>query len=148
MILDSLNNNQAYISLHPLFKKAFDYIQVNDLLTAEPGKIELEPDKLYLSVMEISGKTPEGAKMEAHKRFIDIQIVLKGTETMGWASLANCSNEVTPYSSDKDIVFYSDKPTTYITVQPGEFVVFFPTDVHAPAIGNGLIKKVVIKVFV
>jgi biofilm protein TabA len=148
MILDSLKNSQAYISLHPLFKKAFDYIQVNDLLSAEPGKVEIEPGKLFLSVMDISGKKTEEAKMEAHKLFIDIQIVLKGIETMGWAALSNCNHESAPYSLEKDIVFYTNKPTTYFTVNPGEFVVFFPEDVHAPAIGNGVIKKVVIKVFV
>jgi len=148
MILDSLKNAYAYISLNPLFKQAFDFISKNDLSSFEPGKVVLDGDRLYISVMEIEGKTPEAAKMEAHKKYIDIQIVLKGEETMGWTAIEHCKNEIDPYNTDKDIVFYTDKPTTNISVNPGEFIIFFPEDGHAPAIGKGHIKKAVVKVLV
>ena len=67
---------------------------------------------------------------------------------MGWTSIEHCTNEIDSYNPEKDIIFYADKPTTYITVNPGEFVIFFPEDGHAPAIGNGPIKKAVVKVLV
>ncbi|MDP4277327.1 MAG: YhcH/YjgK/YiaL family protein [Bacteroidota bacterium] len=146
MILDSLKNSDAYCALHPLLKKAFDYIKSHDLSVIEPGKIVVDGDRLFISVSELNGKTPEAAKMEGHQKYIDIQIVLKGEEKMGWTAIEHCTHVLEPYNSEKDIAFFTDKPTAFIDVQPGEFVIFFPEDGHAPAIGDGPIKKAIVKV--
>jgi len=108
----------------------------------------LDGDHLFISLVELDGKKPEAAKMEAHKKYIDIQIVLSGQETMGWTAIENCKNEINPYNAENDIVFYTDKPTTYVTVNPGEFAIFFPEDGHAPAISDGRIKKAIVKVLI
>jgi len=148
MILDSLKNASAFLSLNPRFKKAFDYIRNNDLSKMEPGKIILDGDHIFISLVELDGKKPEAAKMEAHKKYIDIQIVLAGQETMGWTAIEHCKNEINPYNAENDIVFYTDKPTAYVTVNPGEFAIFFPEDGHAPAISDGHIKKAIVKVLI
>jgi YhcH/YjgK/YiaL family protein len=148
MIHDSLNNAAICFSLNPRFQKAFEYILNNDLSKVAPCKITLEGDNLYLSVAEIDGKKKDAAKVEAHKKYIDIQVVLSGQETMGWASIEHCKEEIDFYNPVKDIIFYKEKPTSYMTVNPGEFAIFFPEDGHAPAIGDGPIKKIIIKVVV
>ncbi len=148
MLLDSLKNAASTFALNPLFKQAFDYIQNNDLSKMEPGKILLDGDKLYLSIMEIEGKTPEAAKMESHRKYIDIQVVISGVETMGWTPIEHCTNAIDPYNAEKDLQFFTDQPNTYLTVHPGEFAIFFPEDGHAPGIGNDPIKKAVLKVLV
>jgi biofilm protein TabA len=148
MILDSLKNAGLYLSLNPLFKQAFDFVENNDISAFEPGKTIIDSDKLFISVMEIDGKTPETAKLETHNKYIDIQIVLEGNETMGWLDIDNCKTAVDIYNPEKDITFFKEKPSTYFTLRPGDFVIFFPEDGHAPAIGNGHIKKAVIKVLV
>ena len=114
----------------------------------EPGKYELDGEKLYITIAEFDGKHAEAAKLEAHKKYIDIQIVLSGQETMGWSSIDNCKNEVDPYNSEKDILFFTEKPSTYVIVNPEEFVIYFPEDGHAPGISNGRIKKAIVKVLV
>lgn len=146
MVHDSLKNAAAYFQLDSHFKQAFDYIINNDLSKMTPGKFFLDGDNLYISIMEIEGKKKEVANIEAHKKYIDIQVILTGQETMGWTAIENCREETGPYDFDKDIIFFKDKPTSYITVNPGEFAIFFPEDGHAPAIGDGPIKKIVIKV--
>ncbi|MDP4268915.1 MAG: YhcH/YjgK/YiaL family protein [Bacteroidota bacterium] len=148
MVLGSLKNTEAAEKLHPLFKQAFDYIKANDLAKAEPGKIELDGKNLFISVQEITGKTKEVAKMETHNKYIDIQIPVIGVETMGWLAGDKCVNSPEGYNETKDITFFTDAPATYVDVHPGEFVIFFPEDGHAPAIGNGAIKKLVVKVLV
>ncbi len=148
MILDSLKNTAAAEKLHPLFKQAFDYIKANDLSQVAPGKIELDGANLFISVAEITGKTQEAAKMETHNKYIDIQIPIVGVETMGWLAGENCKNPIDGYNAEKDITFFTDKPSTYVQVQPGEFAIFFPEDGHAPAIGEGFIKKLIVKVLV
>lgn len=148
MVLGSLKNTEAAEKLHPMFKQAFDYIKANDLSKAEPGKIELDGKNLFISVQEITGKTKEVAKMETHNKYIDIQVPVVGVETMGWLAAENCVNSPEGYNETKDITFFTDAPSTYVDVEPGNFVIFFPEDGHAPAIGNGAIKKLVVKVLV
>jgi YhcH/YjgK/YiaL family protein len=67
---------------------------------------------------------------------------------MGWSPLTATLHETAPYDLNKDIQFFQDKPVSLLTVQPGTFAVFFPWDVHAPGIGEGSIKKAVVKVLV
>jgi len=148
MILDSLKNAASVLALNPLFKQAFEFIQKNDLATMALGKTLIDGDKLSISVMENEGKAPEAAKMESHVKYIDIQVVISGVETMGWTAIEHCTDSLEPYHAEKDLQFFSNKPSTYITVNPGEFAIFFPEDGHAPGIGNGPIKKAVFKVLV
>lgn len=146
MIHDFIGNSESILALNPLFKKAFDYIRSNDLSKMELGKIVLEEGKLFLTIMQYEGKQPDAVKMESHQKYIDIQYIIEGKEQMGWASLTNCHHPIDAFNAEKDIQFYSDKPTSMLTVKAGEFAVFFPSDVHAPSIGEGIIKKVVVKV--
>lgn len=148
MVLGSIKNASTYLSLHSRFKHAFEFIQNNDLTNMEPGKFVLDGENLYLSLVETQGKKPENAQIETHKRYIDIQVVLEGQETMGWAAIDRDSQEIDPYNAENDITFYKNKPTTFITLHPGEFAIFFPEDGHAPLIGNGPIKKAIVKVLI
>jgi biofilm protein TabA len=146
MIHDTLDQSSRYSSLNPLFQKAFEFIKNNDFSTMEPGKYFLDGDNLYVTLMDIEGKTPEIAKMEAHRNYIDIQLIIDSCESMGWASLKQCSQPADAYNPEKDLQFFKDAATSYINVIPGEFAIFFPSDVHAPGIGTGRIRKAVFKV--
>jgi YhcH/YjgK/YiaL family protein len=94
------------------------------------------------------GKTKEAslAKFECHDRYIDIQVGLKGHETLGWKARVTCSVPNGGYNDEKDVRYFSDAPDTFFDLSEGQFAVFFPEDVHAPMIGEGEIKKLVIKV--
>lgn len=147
MILDNLANAANYFNLHPLFEKAFDYVRTMDLQTVRPGVTEIEGAHLKLSVVETGLKTREEAQLETHKRFIDIQIPIGKTETFGWKSLADLSSS-NGYDDANDFELHADSPGTYINVSPGEFIIFSPEDAHAPLIGEGETKKIIIKVAV
>ena len=84
MILDSLNNTKKIECLHPLFKKAFDYLKSTDFSKVEDGKHELDGSRLYVSVVSIFGKEKKDAAIETHKKYIDIQMPLLGVEKIGW----------------------------------------------------------------
>lgn len=148
MILDALSNSAAVENLHPLFKKAFDFLKATNFTETEPGKIILDGDKLFVSVVETQGKTKDAAKLETHNKYIDIQMPVVGVETMGWLAGKDCKNKTAPYNPEKDITYFTDKASTYVDVHPYEFAIFFPEDGHAPAIADGTIKKVIVKVLV
>lgn len=146
MILDSLKNTGWIESLHPLFKQAFDYIQATDFSQMEDGKYPLEDKGFIVNIASISGKEKSEAAIETHKKYIDIQFPLLGVEKIGWKPGDQLLQESIPYNEEDDITFYIDKPTAYTKIYPGQFAIYFPEDGHAPGIGQGCIRKVVIKI--
>jgi len=148
MIFSNLSQSDRYASLHPLFSRAFDYIRNTDLFALAPGRYNIVGDDLIAIVEQVSGKTRESARLEAHRRYIDIQLVLDGIDEMGWKPLADCYNPVGEHSMEKDIRFFHDAPASWIATPPDAFCIFFPEDAHAPLVSNGQIRKVIFKVAV
>jgi len=105
-------------------------------------------DELIAIVEQVPAKTKEMAKLEAHRKYIDIQLVLEGDETMGWKPLTDCLNPVSDHSEERDIRFFHDAPASYVPVPPDHFCIFFPEDAHAPLVGTGTVRKVIFKVAV
>jgi biofilm protein TabA len=147
MIIDTLDNASKYFSVHLLFAKAFEYLQTTNWATATDGKFDIA-EGLKSIVNTAAGKTKEASleKFECHNKNIDIQFCVSGTEQIGWKPRQKCVVEKGGYNEEKDVLYYGDAPDMYFTLQDGQFVIFFPEDVHAPMIGEGEIKKVVIKV--
>ena len=148
MIFSSLSQSDRYAALHPLFSRAFDYIRNTDLFALAPGRYHILGEDLIAIVEHAPGKTREVAKLEAHQRYIDIQLVLDGIEEMGWKPLADCYNPVSEHSMEKDIRFFHDAIASWITVPPDHFCIFFPEDAHAPLVADGQVRKVIFKIAV
>lgn len=148
MIFSSLSQSERYAALHPLFRRVFDTIRNTDLYAMTPGRYNIVGDDLIAIVERVPARTKEMAKLEAHRRYIDIQLVLDGDEAMGWKPLADCHNPVSEHDDVKDIRFFHDAPASWLAVPPDHFCIFFPEDAHAPLVGGGTIRKVIFKVAV
>lgn len=148
MIIDTLSNAEKYFCVHPLFLKAFQYIKSQNLETLEAGKYEIDGDQLRAIISIKTGMTAaeSAAKFECHDKHIDIQLCIKGKEQIGWKPRGECTQQKGEYNAEKDVVFYNDAPDMYFQLTNNQFAIFFPEDVHAPMIGKGEIKKLVIKV--
>lgn len=146
MILDNLSNYARYENVHPRFKKAFEFLTSNDLVTLATGKYELDGADLVVNVVEVDGKTTEQAKMETHNNFIDIQVPVSCVEKMGWKAGGDLKEITQEYNAEKDLTFFADKATVMLDIHPLQFAVFFPEDGHQPGIAEGKIKKVIVKV--
>ncbi len=146
MIIDSFKNTARYEQLNPYFKEAFDYLQSIDYSKLEAGKIVLKENILTVSISDTKLKNKPDAKLEVHNQYIDIQVPVTVAETFGWKERSICKDVTHPYNAEKDVEFYGDTPTTYFTLQPQEFVIFFPEDAHAPCVGEGDIQKIIVKV--
>jgi YhcH/YjgK/YiaL family protein len=148
MILSSLSQAERYATLHPLFPRVFEEIRHTDFFAMAPGRYNLLGEDLIAIVELVPGKTREVARLEAHRRYIDIQWVLDGVDEMGWKPLADCFNPVSEHSVEKDIRFFNDAPASWIAVPPDHFCVFFPEDAHAPLVSAGMVRKVIFKIAV
>jgi YhcH/YjgK/YiaL family protein len=148
MILDTLTRSDRYRALHPLFARAFDYLRNTDLLALAPGRHTVEGEELFAIVEHCAGRTRAEAKLESHRRYIDIQLVLEGVDEMGWKPRVECVNPIGEFDAARDIIFYEDAPSSWIATPAGSFCLFFPDDAHAPLVSAGMIRKVVMKIAV
>lgn len=144
MILANIKDCSRYFSVHPLFEKAFNYFKEN-YSSIEDGKYMIEGDELYVMFSTGELRPIEKCRMETHDRYIDIQVVIKGTETYGITERANLTDSQ-GYNDVKDVEFYSVEVKNKVTLTDGDFLILFPEDGHMPLIGEGAIKKAVIKV--
>ncbi len=145
MVIDTLDNLEKYASLNPLFPQAIEYLKSTDLNALEPCKVKLQGDDLVVNVSIAKGKTKEEAFLETHNKFIDIQIPVSCTETIGYTP----ANELPAgeYNEEKDITKFNQPSNFYVDIKPGMFAIFFPQDGHAPCISTEEgIRKVVVKV--
>jgi len=148
MIFSTLSQSTRYAALHPLLPHAFEYIRNIDLLSLAPGRYPIVDKQLFVIVENVAGRTREAAKLECHRKYIDIQLVLEGVDEMGWKALADCSQPVSDYSAEKDIQFFHDAPASWIATPPGAFCIFFPDDAHAPLVSAGIVRKAIFKIAV
>ncbi|MEG0297328.1 MAG: YhcH/YjgK/YiaL family protein [Clostridium sp.] len=147
MIIDKLENSQVYYGLGNKIKAAFKYLNDTNFEEMECGTYYINDKFLYASVAEYETKNKEESLWEAHRKYIDIQFVIRGEEQMGYTNVDNI-NETVNYNEDKDILFGTGEGD-FITVKSGEFIMFMPQDAHMPCIYSNeksLVKKVVIKI--
>jgi YhcH/YjgK/YiaL family protein len=148
MILDRLANWERYLPIHPGFKPAFDFLRRPDVGTLPAGKHVLDGDRLLVIVGREPARGRQRAKLESHRKYIDIQFTVAGAEEIGWKSTPECSAIESPYDAEKDVGFFGDIPESWFAVKPLSFAVFFPEDAHAPLAGQGDLHKAVVKVAV
>ncbi|GGK58347.1 YhcH/YjgK/YiaL family protein [Rufibacter glacialis] len=148
MVLDKLSNASRYTHMHPLFAQAFRFLQEADITQLPVGKHDIAGDQLFAMISDGEGFSKQKARLEAHKRYIDIQYVVTGCDHMGWKDLAACEAPNVPYSEENDIAFFPDQTNSWFDVQAGSFTIFFPDDAHAPLGTEEVVRKVVLKIAV
>jgi len=148
MVLDALAAADRYAALHPAFARAFTFLAATDLAALPTGRNDLDGDALFVILDRTDGRGREGARLEAHRRYIDIQYTIGGDEEIGWAPLASCATPDGAFDEAKDIVFFRDAPSAWLRVPAGSFAIFFPDDAHAPLAGRGALVKAIVKIAV
>ncbi len=133
MILDRLENAGMYRPLRPQIETALAYLAETDFHSVAPGRHDLDGDRLYAMVQHYATKPPAGARWEAHRRYLDVQYVVQGSERIGWSSLEKNTALETPYDAEKDVVFYRTSGDLLL-LTAGMFAIFAPQDIHAPGL--------------
>jgi len=148
MILDTIENYQLYNPINERIAKGFDFLRTTDLDSLPSGKHDIEGDTIFALVQEYQTKPLEDCKLESHKKYIDIQYVIRGEEMMGITTQNN--QKIIEVNEGKDYTFY-EGTTSLVLVSKGMFTIFFPDDLHQPCVQTETIsevKKVVIKVLI
>lgn len=148
MIMDRLENAELYLPMHKRFAAAFAWLRSGKAAELADGEYELDGKKLFVSVHGSPGKGRQGAKLEAHRKYIDIQYVVSGTDEMGLKPVADCRDVELDYDDGHDCSLFRDAPANWITVPTGWFTIFYPDDGHAPLGASAPLKKAVVKVLI
>ena len=146
MIFDTLENIKNYEGLGRVYT-ALEFLAKTDFTKIELGRYELCADEI-IYMLQRYDTDPDKTISEAHKKYIDIQFMVKGEELIGVAPF-ECAKTETQAIPENDVWFYECK-TEAITLIENSFMVLYPNDLHCPGVatkGKALTcKKVVVKV--
>ena len=146
MVLTNINDFRRYCSLNVYFGALADYLEQHDLLKEELGRIVIDGDNLFINNVKTEGVAADKQVLEMHKRYIDIHILLQGSETIGIKAIGKVSSFSKEYDDAGDYMLSEEKAGCYVEMHPGDMMICFPEDAHAPAIGSGAIRKAIAKV--
>jgi YhcH/YjgK/YiaL family protein len=149
MIVDTLLNAGMYKTSNPGIDKAFEYLRNTDFNNIAPGKYTIDGDAVFAIVNEFETKDKATCEVEAHRKYIDIQYLVKGIEMFGYSPL-NGQVPVKDYDPENDVAIYNEE-VSYIKLEAGMFIMFYPSDLHQPEVRQYepvWVKKVVVKIIV
>jgi len=148
MIWDTIEQLASYKGLDANLDRAIDHALRVDLAGLPLGRHEIDGTTIFAISERYTTKDPAEAKLEAHRRYADIQLILGGRERMGIAPLASVV-EAEPYDADRDVAFYKGE-FVWMPFDAGTCAIYLPQDAHAPGLspedGPNEVRKVVLKV--
>lgn len=149
MIHDSLPNLALYTELSPRFSAAAVFLATTDLTALPLGRVEIDGEDVYASVAEYETHEDCADRYEAHREYIDIQVLVSGAERIGMAHRTPCMEVVQEYDEGRDIEFLRAEGGL-VPMYAGQFLVIFPHEAHEPGVhpasGPAKVRKIVIKV--
>lgn len=151
MIVDHIENWKAY-PLGEAWELAFDFLEglSGD---SEERRYDLDGDSVFGIVMSYPTRreTDEDTVLEAHRKYVDVQMALAGNERIACYPTQTLAEE-TAYDPDRDVQFFQFQGESPIQLgmHPGTFVCLLPQDAHMPQLftesPGSIVKKVVVKI--
>lgn len=147
MIYDLISNIVNYKGISNHLDTAIEFIMKTSLQELPLGRTDIDSDHVFINVMKAETKEEESLDFEIHKKYMDIQIDLIGTEMIQIGIESGC--EIQPYIEAKDIGFFKAEVGASCIMGPERFIICMAGELHKPGIQvgcNTAIKKCVIKV--
>lgn len=154
MIFGNINDLEKKLSAcDKAVQKALIYLRDHDFKSMADGKYEIDGDKIYAKLQRYNTKPVAECHPEAHEKYIDVQFMVEGCEELGWCAFSPDLRQRVSYDTRNDVEFFEELvPESSIILNPGDFAVLYPNDVHRPqvAVDNEPqpVTKVVVKVAV
>ncbi|MGI6726264.1 MAG: YhcH/YjgK/YiaL family protein [Christensenellales bacterium] len=144
MIADTLDRLHFYLGLNPNLDLVIKALKTLDLDSLPDGRHAISGDNAFLNLMHTS--LDAGGTWEAHREYIDLQLVLLHEETIAWAPIEQIKGFGT-WDAQKDIMLSTDPyQGSRLNLKTGMFALFFPEDAHQPCIGQKQGRKAVFKI--
>lgn len=155
-----IQGNKKYIAMILPYvsgnlQKALQYVSETDFSALENGEYEIDGRNVFARVNTYATEKKADRRPEKHNKYIDVQFVATGSETIWYTSLDEHCVETENKAEAEDVIFYADPHEKNCAVlNTGDFAIFFPWELHRPNCANGClgeeksenVKKVVVKV--
>ncbi|MGR3808075.1 YhcH/YjgK/YiaL family protein [Pasteurella testudinis DSM 23072] len=131
---------------------ALEFLKNTDFNQLAAGRYPIKGELIYAQVLDLVTQDKAEILPEVHRNYLDVQYLHSGYERIGVAIDLGNNPIAKDYDPARDILFYqSAADESELVMRPGNFAVFFPSDVHRPACIDGSsskIRKVVVKIAV
>ena len=147
--LAKINDLLPYVSLR--IGKALAYLRDTDFTELPNGEYEVEGRDIFARVNTYETEPKGEKKPESHNKYIDVQFLVAGKESIGFCPLTEAHKVTEDYADKQDLLFYEKAYNeNYVDMQAGDIAIFFPWEIHRPGCNVGSektdVKKVVVKV--
>lgn len=149
MIVDKIENVKLYYPVLEGLKEAGEFVSEFYKNPSEAGKYEIDGERIFANVQSYMTKSREGAQFESHRKYVDLQAVIKGREIISWAPVDGLTTESESFSKGGDIAFYSGDTVMDAVLPEGYFALLFPDDAHMPCLSapdSEEVTKIVVKI--
>ncbi|WP_443660608.1 YhcH/YjgK/YiaL family protein [Clostridium algidicarnis] len=149
MIMDLIENAELYYGISPEIKEALNFLKKEDIRNIPVGRYDILEDKVFALVQEYEPSDISEYELESHKRYIDLQFIVRGKESIAYANIKDLhiSKE---YDEESDYQLLKG-PSDILTAKENSFFIFMPEDAHKPGIRLEdclNVKKIVVKVLI
>lgn len=147
MVYGNVIDLKEYDFLEDAVKECFAYAKTHDLEAYERGSHPIDGDRLYVNIVEYTTTTPENRFWEAHRQYLDVHLMLRGTEQIDVNLIRNM--EIGDYVEVDDFLPMNGEKKTSVILEAGDFLICYPSDGHRTAVAADTpktIKKAIFKV--
>lgn len=147
MIYGNIKNIEEFDYLPENIQKCFRFFKENDLKNFETGCYEIEGKDIFVNIAEYETTTEDKRPWEAHRKYLDIHIMLFGKEIMNMNFIDNMKQK--PFKEEEDFLAMEGDSKVAITLDENDFLICYPNDAHMTAImldKPESVKKAIFKV--
>lgn len=147
MIFGNMQNLEEYAFLEEQVKECFEYAKEHDLASYEKGSHEIDGDRLFVNIVEYDTVAAEERFWEAHKNYLDVHLMLHGTEQIDLNFIQNM--DVKEFVPKDDFLPMDGEKNSSVILRDGDFLICYPGDGHRTAVAvndSQKIKKAIFKV--
>ncbi len=127
MFIDSIDRVMKYEAVLPLLARGMEAIRSH----AELAEGRYEFDGGFFLVQKGSTRPIQEGNYEAHRKYIDVQILMEGSEEVAWEDIRKLKT-VIPYDPEKDAERLIGDREHVMKITEGMFYAAFPEDAHQP----------------
>lgn len=139
---------ESIVDEDEVIRNCLEFIRENGSVAITNGRHIVEENGVVLNVSEYITRPYESAKWEAHKQYVDFQLVLEGEETIYVSDISNMN--IGEYNPEKDYLQCHGEAKDSYVLDKSKGILLFPEDAHKPCVCNDnvpvRVKKVVFKI--
>lgn len=147
MIFGNVENLREYPFLEEQVRECFAYAKEHDLAAYGKGSHVIDGERLFVNIVEYETVAASERFWEAHKSYLDVHLMLSGTEQIDLNFLQNMA--LLPYVEKDDFLPMKGEKNSSVVLGAGDFLICYPSDAHRTAVAAGEsqnIKKAIFKV--